>query len=168
TGTKVLVPALAERASRSEAARPADASQLRQRLGRSGCAVVVHAVDGPRASRGNVGVDQLLYHVAPRTGDEGCRCVCFFAVTGIQIVAQSELQGQALGGLPVILEVRTELQVPPVPDVAGQFRVRDRVVLQKPLDRRLRAGWSADPRIDAGVDAVRGVGGEEDRIGEVV
>lgn len=55
-----------------------------------------------------------------------------------------------------------------MPGVAGQFRVRDRVVLQQPLDGRLRAGWSADPGIHAGVDAVRGVGGEEDRIGEVV
>ena len=102
--------------------------QLGHRLCHCGCAVVVHAVDRSRSSGRHVGVDQLLHIVASRAREKSRRRVSFFVMTLVQVVAQAELQGQALSGLPIILEIGAHLEVPPVPLVALQLRIRNRDV----------------------------------------
>ena len=79
--------------------------------------------------------------------------IVLFVVTGEQVVTQAQIQGQALGDFPVILEIRTHFQVSPVPHVGLQCRLWGLV--------EAGAGCGTDPGIHACVFFRRSIRCEE-------
>src|SRR5437879_2582440 len=91
----------------------------------------------------NICVGDPVYCVSSRPGNKrGCQIV-FFAVPPVEVVTKTEVQGQTLRNLPVILEIGSHFQIAPMPEVAAQLRGGGWV------ERRRRARRLAYPRIYA-------------------
>src|SRR5205085_5151587 len=97
---------------------------------------------------------EVVHKAAARTKHKRGGLIVQLVVTRVQVIANAELQRQARRDLPIVLEVTTELQVPPVADIGLEVRVRSRT--------------ADEIRIDTGGHAIRLVGSKEERIKEVV
>src|SRR5262249_24638217 len=53
-------------------------------------------------------------------GEEDGSEVIFFGVTLVQVISKSEVKREAAGNLPVVLNIRAVLQIPPVTEVAPE------------------------------------------------
>ena len=81
-------------------------------------------------------------------------------VAGKQVIADTQIQGQAPRGLPVILKIGAYLKIPPVPHVFGECRGWVGVETGA---RRCANAW-----IHAGIFFRRGIGSKEHGVEELV
>src|SRR5260370_25121159 len=70
----------------------------------------------------NVGTRNLRRGVGSRPKNEGGGQVVLFVVTGEDVVAETQVQGEPPRDLTIILEIAANLKIPPVPNIAGEVR----------------------------------------------
>ncbi len=123
--TKVVVVTLAQTAGCFESSRPADTSQHLAAEDSNGGRIATgqeRSRNGIRCiAERHVGIRYLLGKAGARPEYEGGGQVVLFVMAGENVVAQAEIQGHPFGDLPVVLEIRAELQVPPMTDVGLQM-----------------------------------------------
>src|SRR5208283_512515 len=131
---EVVVIALSQTIGWGEATRPAAGIHERNQrwiYTSGGGAIILNAVDRTDRSKRHIGILNLLHQIRTRADDERGGVIRLFVVTLIDVIAQAEVQCDALAHLPVILEVSSELDIAPVAVVVTQLGRRIWVVRRR-------------------------------------